>query len=136
MDLNKFNPDILILEYNAVFGSKKNISVPYDQNFNRFNAHYSGKYFGATLGALNYIADKKGYYFIGCNSAVNNAYFLENKHLNKIPKINLLDGYQAAGFREARNKNGELIYSDTKEEIKAIEGMPVIDVVTKQKMLI
>ena len=136
LDLNKFNPDILILEYNAVFGSTKNISVPYDQNFNRFNAHYSGKYFGASLGALNYIADKKGYYFIGCNSAGNNAYFLQNKHLNKIPKINLLDGYQAAGFREARNKNGELIYSNTKEEIKAIQGMPVIDVVTKQKMLI
>ena len=49
----------MILEYNAVFGPDKCISIPYENNFNRFDAHYSGKYFGASLSALNYIAEKK-----------------------------------------------------------------------------
>ena len=136
LDLKTFNPDILILEYNAVFGPNKFISVPYDDKFNRFDAHYSGKYFGASLSALNYIAEKKGYYFIGCNSAGNNAYFLLNKYISKIPKINITEGYQTAGFREARNKNGELIYSDTNEEIKTLNGMSVINVLTNQKEII
>jgi hypothetical protein len=136
LDLNKFCPDILILEYNAVFGANRNITVPYNDNFNRFTAHHSGKYFGASLGALNYIAEKKGYYFIGCNKAGNNAYFVLTKYMPKIPKINLLDGYQAHGFREARNKNGKLIYSNAEEEIKTLKGMPVFNVLTKQQELI
>ena len=41
LDLKTFNPDILILEYNAVFGPDKCISIPYENNFNRFDAHYS-----------------------------------------------------------------------------------------------
>ena len=68
----------MILEYNAIFGNKEKISIPYNQNFNRLNAHYTLKYWGASLQALNYLAEKKGYYFIGCNSAGNNAYFLKN----------------------------------------------------------
>ena len=104
LDLKTFNPDILILEYNAVFGPDKCISIPYENNFNRFDAHYSGKYFGASLSALNYIAEKKGYYFIGCNSAGNNAYFLLNKYISKIPKINISEGYQTAGLERPEIK--------------------------------
>ena len=46
--------------------------------------------------------------------------FLLNKYMSKIPKINISEGYQTAGFRESRNKNGELIYSDTNHEIKTL----------------
>ena len=119
-----------------MFGANRNITVPYNDNFNRFTAHHSGKYFGASLGALNYIAEKKGYYFIGCNKAGNNAYFVLTKYLSKIPKINLLDGYQAHGFREARNKNGILIYSNAEEEIKSLKGMPVLNVLTQEEEVI
>lgn len=126
----------MILEYNAIFGSKRNISIPYYKDFNRFSAHYSGKYFGASLGALNYIADQKGYNFIGCNSAGNNAYFILKKHEAKIPKTDILDGFQEAGFREARNKYGKLIYSDAIDEAKDLKGMKVINVLTKQEELI
>ena len=77
LDLGLYSPDILILEYNAIYGNKEAISIPYEEKFNRMKVHYSGKYYGASLQALSYLADKKGYYFIGCNSAGNNAYFID-----------------------------------------------------------
>jgi len=132
LDLSDLGPDILILEYNSTFGKERAITIPYEPNFNRMNAHYSGKYFGASLPALNNIAESKGYYFIGCNSAGNNAYFLDNSFLSKIPRTNIADGFQEAGYRESRDKQGLLTYSDTDHEITEIRGMPVIDVSTNK----
>ena len=92
------------------------------------SAHYSGKYFGASLLALASLAQSKGYYFIGCNSAGNNAYFLGNRFLSKIPRTNIVDGFQETGYRESRDKQGILTYSDTDLELTQIRGMPVIDI--------
>jgi hypothetical protein len=128
LDLNVFCPDLLILEYNALFGSERALSVPYSPSFNRFESHYSGKYFGASLLALNDLAQRKGYYFIGCNSAGNNAYFLADIYKSKIPQTNISKGFQSAGFREARDKGGSLSFVDLSEEAKLIEGLLVVDV--------
>jgi len=60
------NPILLIIEYNSVLGADA-ITVPYDPKFVRMKAHYSNLYFGASLKALCYLAEKKGYAFIGSN---------------------------------------------------------------------
>lgn len=130
LDLDTFRPDILILEYNALFGCERAISVPYNPSFNRFEAHYSGKFFGASLQALNHLARRKGYYFIGCNSAGNNAYFLSNTHRAVIPETDLSLGFQGSGFREARNKAGALTFAETRAELQLVKGLPVINIVT------
>ncbi|MFM6253830.1 MAG: hypothetical protein ACKPEQ_32600, partial [Dolichospermum sp.] len=67
------NPAIVISEYNFRFGANKAVTVPYDASFVRSKAHYSNIYYGASLKALCILADKKGYAFVGCNSAGNNA---------------------------------------------------------------
>jgi hypothetical protein len=136
LNLELYSPDILILEYNAIFGDKDKISIPYDSNFYRMNSHYSGKYWGASLQALNYLAEQKGYYFIGCNSAGNNAYFLNNKHMLNIPKTNIIVGFQEAKFKEARNEKGELSYLNNFEAKRQLEKLPVIDVVTNEKKIL
>ncbi len=130
LDLSDLDPDILILEYNSTFGKDRAISVPYDPAFSRMSAHYSGKYFGASLLALNKLAQSKGYYFIGCNSAGNNAYFLANRFLSAIPITNIVDGFQEAGYRESRDKQGILTYCDADHELNQMRGMPVIDITT------
>ena len=94
------------------------------------SAHYSGKYFGASLLALNALAQSKGYYFIGCNSAGNNAYFLANRFISNIPGTDIIDGFQEAGFRESRDRRGILTYSDTDQELDQMRGLPVIDITT------
>jgi hypothetical protein len=130
LDLSIYQPDILILEYNAHFGVERSISVPYDPGFYRMNAHYSGQYFGASLAALDLIAEEKGYYFIGCNSAGNNAYFLRDGYQSIIPQIVLQEGFVDARFRDSRDQNGNLVYCSRESAKESIRGMPVVNVVT------
>jgi hypothetical protein len=48
--INNFSPRILICEYNPIFGGARSISVPYQADFRRTNAHHSNLYWGASLG--------------------------------------------------------------------------------------
>lgn len=131
IDLDNYSPDILILEYNAMFGRERPISIPYDSKFYRMSAHYSGQFFGASLPALNYLANLKGYYFIGCNSAGNNAYFLADRHQKKIPAVSLLIGFVEPKFRDSSNQQGVLDYMPRSSAVELIRGLPVVNVVTK-----
>ena len=128
LDLTIYQPDILILEYNSHFGAERAITVPYDPQFYRMNAHHSGQYFGASLAALDLIAEEKGYYFIGCNSAGNNAYFLRNEYQDVTPPLELQEGFVDARFRDSRDRQGNLVYGSRQSAKKAIRGLPVINV--------
>lgn len=132
IDMNKFSPDILILEYNSNFGSDRSITVPYDPLFSCLNAHYSGQYFGASISALSSLANQKGYYLIGCNSAGNNAYFIKNKYKDIFEKRNVDQSFIAGKFRDERNKNGELLFTSRDSCIESIRGLPVFNIETNK----
>jgi hypothetical protein len=109
MDFKKLNPAILICEYNALFGKEAAISVPYAKDFYRTNTHYSNLFYGASLKALNIAAEEKGYSFVGCNLAGNNAFFVRNDLIKyPIRKISVNDGFCDSNFREARCPDGSL----------------------------
>lgn len=130
LDLSRYQPDILILEYNAQFGAERAITVPYNAAFYRFSAHYSGQFFGASLPALARLADEKGYYFIGCNSAGNNAYFLRNEFRGLIAPSNVRDHFIDASFRDSRDAEGKLTFSERAESRGLLGRMRVINVET------
>jgi len=119
-------PDILILEYNSTFGYKRSITVPYDSEFQRSKAHYSNLYWGASLKALYNLCSFRGYSFLGCNSAGNNAYFVLSEKLNgHIKEVSLIDGFVKSKYRESRDKAGNLNYDNYNDRTKAIIKMPV-----------
>jgi hypothetical protein len=95
--IDVIKPRIVVCEYNALFGYKKAIVVPYQENFNRFKAHYSGLYFGASLKALVNLAKKKGYIFVGCNKNGNNAFFVRNDVKGSLKEVSLEEGYKPGG---------------------------------------
>ena len=132
LDMDKYNPEILILEYNSNFGPDRKITVPYDPLFSRIDAHFSGQYFGASLSALEELAGKKGYYFIGCNSAGNNAYFLKNKYKSIIEPKTVEKSFVSGKYRDNRDVNGELLFSSRESCINAIRGMPVFNIQTNK----
>jgi len=72
------NPRVVVVEYNANLGSDRSITVQYDANFNRFEKHPSGYYFGASLLSLQKLAHKKGFILIGCDSKGCNAFFVRS----------------------------------------------------------
>ncbi len=83
------NPRVVVVEYNANLGTDRSITVKYDTNFNRFEKHPTGYYFGASLLSLQKLAQKKGYILIGCDSKGCNAFFvranLAKPHFVEIP---------------------------------------------------
>ena len=81
--ISQYKPRILVVEYNSLFGSKRNISIPYTPDFNRTKANYSNLYFGASLGAITYIAKKKGYILVGSNSSGVNAFYVRKDLMKK-----------------------------------------------------
>lgn len=94
------DPVIVIVEYNSLLGADKSLTIPYDPNFIR-NTKYNLMYWGVSIPALCNLANEKGYAFIGCNSAGNNAYFVRREKLNNVIKeSSIKDGFVLSKFRE------------------------------------
>ncbi|MDP3927571.1 MAG: hypothetical protein Q8R57_00970 [Bacteroidota bacterium] len=131
--LHAVNPQVVIMEYNSVFGNKGAISVPYKDDFYVTDAHYSNLFFGASLKAMDFLAQKKGYQFIGTNTAGNNAYFLRNDLLNEfVPAVSVDDAYVACNFRQNRNVEGQVTLQRDDKMIHACAHLEVVDVALNQ----
>lgn len=129
--VRSITPGVVIMEFNAVFGADRAITIPYAADFRRLAAHHSGQYAGASLRALAYLANLKGYALIGANSAGNNAYFVRRDLLNDdVVETDIAGAFVEPVFRESRDASGRLDYRDYAGRQAGIRGMPVVDVVT------
>ena len=127
-----YKPRILIIEYNAVFGFDRAISVPYDEAFNRSQLHASNLFFGASLPAMIDLACKKGYTFLGTNSSGNNAFFLRNDLVSYAESmIDVSNGVAISKFRESRGVDGNLTYLNGDQRLNEISGITVFNTVKK-----
>jgi hypothetical protein len=129
--IEKFSPRIVILEYNSVFGNKNSWTIPYKPDFRRFNSHYSGLYWGASLPALFELSDSKGYDLVGCNLAGNNAYFVR-RDVNALPKLDLMNGFKVSKYRESRDKEGNLTFISKDERLQLLEGLQIFNTITQE----
>lgn len=124
-------PRLLIMEYNALFGATRNITVPYDASFEKFAAHRSGLYFGASLGAVAAAARRKGYGLVATENAGVNAFFVRNDLLGRgLEARSVAEGFHDTNVRQSRGADGKLDYLDRAGREAAIRGMPVINVDT------
>lgn len=130
------DPVIAIVEYNSVFGPDHAVTIPYDPNFVRTRAHWSNLYWGASLRALCLLAERKGYAFVGSNSAGNNAYFVKKEKVGNLKILDVKEGYVESKFRESRDSRGRLTYLSGKDRLKEIQDMPVTEVETGRIVLI
>lgn len=131
--LQDWNPAILIVEYNEVFGWRRPVSVPYDPNFIRRKKHHSNLYYGANLPAFHHLASQRGYALVGTNSVGSNAFFVRRELLNDaVREVDLSSCVRETVFRESRNEAGRLTFLAGPERAQAISSMPVIDVSNDQ----
>ncbi len=129
-------PVIVVVEYNSVFGPEKAVTVPYEPVFMRATAHYSHLYWGCSLAALCRLAERKGYAFVGSNSAGNNAYFVRKDRLGGLCALTSAEGFVNSRFRESRDASGRLSYLSGDDRLREIHDMPVYDVESGQTVLI
>lgn len=131
-EISVVNPQIVIMEYNSVFGNKYPISIPYKSDFYVSDAHYSNLFFGASLKAMCHLAEKKNYSFVGSNSNGNNAYFVRNDILKSVRKTTPEEGYVEIFARQNRNGQGNLTFVSDHEMIKACKDLIVVNVETNE----
>ncbi len=129
--ISYYRPRILVTEYNAVFGDERRITVPYDPAFDRTAKHSSNLYWGASLGAIAFVAAKKGYSLVGTTSEGLNAFFVRDDVMtDRLRALSVAEAYTESRFRESRDADGRLTYLRGGDRLAAIRGMPVIDVTT------
>jgi hypothetical protein len=129
--INVVKPDIIICEYNSLFGFDDPITIPYKHDFVR-GQKTPFNFYGASLKSLCLLAKTKGYFFVGCNSAGNNAYFISEKHREHSPLTEKTpeEGYNLAMFSETWDANKEPRRG--KEKLMSINGLEVVDVITME----
>jgi hypothetical protein len=132
--IKDYKARVLIMEYNAVFGCDRPITVPYDPAFFRTRAHHSNLYFGASLPALTLLANSRGYALIGTNLAACNAFFVREDLVQQTPFLPLTaqEAFLDSTARESRNAKGELTYVSGASRLELIRGLPVLNVATNQ----
>ena len=97
--------DIVVAEYNPLFGPNLSLSIPQNDNFdrNKFNKIF----YGASLTAMIELMDSKEFMFVGANSACNNAFFVNKNKKESLTnlKIEELKDYTNFTFRELKENN-------------------------------
>lgn len=127
--INCVSPDIVICEYNYRFGKTDAVTIPYKSDFVRWDANYSGIYYGASIAALTKLGREKGYALVYGNRNGNNAFFVKRELLNeKIKEIPIEVAYRVGSFRESRNQNGHLTYLDINSERDILKNLEVVEV--------
>jgi len=116
-------PRLVVIEYNSIFGPKRSITIPYQPDFNRWEAHPSGLYCGASLKALTKLGEARGYVLVGGESAGMNAFFVREDVLAKtdIPAASIDEAYFAIDNQIRRGQSIEKQFGD-------ISGLPFVEI--------
>jgi hypothetical protein len=130
--LEDYRPVIYIVEFNAVLGLDRTISVPYKADFQRTAAHHSNLYWGASLPAYVRLLKERGYSLVRINDAFSNAFFVRADFLPKsLPEIGLDDlAGRTSQYRESRDSKGKLSFLAGQKRHEALRGLPVINTET------
>ena len=129
---------IAIVEYNPVFGAKLSVSIPKDTFSSRFEHHYSGLVYGASLLAWIEFFASKDMRFVGTNRAGNNAFFVPSSLAGnlpfRLPDISQLDAYVDWQIRDSRNQDQTLSSLSLEQARNLISGVELIDTQTLRKV--
>lgn len=127
------SPAIVIIEYNAIFGATRSVSIPYKEDFMRHAAHYSGLYFGASIKALIELGKHKGYTFIGADSSGTNLFFVKQecaKTLDSLIVYPLEEYCKRHHARQSRDENGNLTFLSHTKRYETISSLPLYEIHT------
>jgi len=116
------SPRVACIEYNAGLGPSWSSTIPYSANFERYAAHPSGFFAGASLKALETLAGKKGYRLVGCDATGTNSFFLRSDvHAPNVPTLTAEEA-----FRPHANWIGRGI--SEAEQLEIMRSLPYVDV--------
>ncbi len=135
--LEDYRPSIVVCEYNSVLGPTTPITVPYDPDFVRGNAHYSHIYFGASLAALDHLASSRGYSLVGCDRSGTNAFFVRTDQLGTLTAQSVESAFIPSRYCDTRGHDGSLSFvRPHQDRLRLVRDMPVVNVSTSEILTI
>lgn len=134
--ISTVEPRIVVCEYNSVLGASRAITVPYQADFRRHVAHYSGLYFGASLPALIALGRIKGYAFVGSNSHGTNAFFVRRDLVGSLRELTAEEGYVLSRTRESRDQAGRLTFLAGEARRQMLRGLEFYDLRTESVIIL
>jgi hypothetical protein len=127
--IDVIEPIIVVIEYNYRFGKDAAVTIPYRADFDRMKSPHAPRYFGASLGALCWLAERKGYSFVGCGSNGVNAFFVRrDKRPVGIRELSPSEGYFEGKFTESVDEDGFCIKKTGLLEHEPIDKFDLVDV--------
>ena len=125
------DPEIVVIEYNSIFGCEKSVTIPYIPDFDRKKYHWSNSYFGSSLYALYKLGLQKNYILVGTNLNGNNAFFVKRDCLKRqslLKERTPQECFNESTFKEARDKNGNILEINKNKIREEIFQLPLIEV--------
>lgn len=115
------SPRMLILEYNALFGPERRVTIPLSQSVEGAPKGYGG----ASLAALADLAGRKGYRLVACEEAGVNAFFLRHDTAPDVPGVTA-----AQAYRPLRSRRSIEDAEDTTDiyDVASRHGLPLVEV--------
>lgn len=113
--LQGFRPKIFVVEYNAVFGPTRSVTIEYKEDFVYSVAHPSQLYYGVSIAGWRTFFAGHGYRFVTVDRNGVNAFFVDPScfdtlFLDEIQGLEFAENrYQFLKFRRPSNEQFELI---------------------------
>jgi len=91
--LKKYEPRVVVIEYNAQISPEKVLTIPYNPKFRQCSSPTRDDFFGASLGAFIELGKRKGYEYLCVNELVNkkyvNAFFVKSEYISRFDNIKI-----------------------------------------------
>ncbi|MDR2219562.1 MAG: hypothetical protein LBE24_03170 [Methylobacillus sp.] len=91
-----FRPRIFVVEYNAVYGPERSVTIKYKPDFIFGQAHPTSLYYGVSITGWRKFFEKQGYHFVTVDRNGVNAFFVDPAYFDK----EFLNGVQGLEFAE------------------------------------
>ena len=122
-------PAIVVIEYNYRFGIEDAVTVPYRPDFDRWKAHHSILYYGASLKAIAELGREKGYALVGVGSHGLNAFFVRRDLLpDALREVTAEEAFRVGHFDEAHDEHGNRFRMSFEEERRLVRSLPLVHV--------
>jgi hypothetical protein len=121
-------PAVVICGINGAFGDLKGVTIPYDPDFDRMKAHFSGLYFGCSVIALQWLCERRGYKFIGTDTAGVTAFFVRQDIASPVLDAIANIVVWPETYSDSRDINNALDFARGADKYLIIREMPVIDI--------
>ncbi|MEI7577321.1 MAG: hypothetical protein WCK51_10535 [Armatimonadota bacterium] len=98
-------PRIVVIEFNPLFGKEHKVVVPYRDDFERKEHHFSSTCYGASLSALVALGESKGYCLVETSDGPN-AFFVRKDCLGDLKRRTPQECWRNWNIKEALSPNG------------------------------